>query len=66
MQDSGRGVLFKPNERICINQERGALLTQLACLNDEITALDVRTYKVPPQLELKIRFALEKLEETNF
>jgi hypothetical protein len=66
LQKEGKKMMFKANERICINQERGSLFTQLAHLQGEIKSSAVRTYKVPPEIEIKIRFALQKIVDSNW
>jgi hypothetical protein len=66
LQKEGKKMMFKANERICINQERGALFTQLAHNNGEIKSEGVRTYKVPPEIEIKVRFALQKIIDSNW
>lgn len=58
-QTWGRAACFTTFERICINQERGSLLSQL---NQDIPDNDVRYYKCPPKLEIKIRFAIQKVQ----
>jgi hypothetical protein len=66
LQREGKKMVFKTNERICINQERGSLFTQLTHLNGEVKSSAVRTYKVPPEIEIKIRFALQKIVDSNW
>jgi hypothetical protein len=61
-QQVGHSACFSTLERICINQERGALLSQL---NQENKASAIRYYKCPPQLEIKIRFTLQKTIDIN-
>lgn len=57
-QNNGKIYVFQTGERICINQERGALLSQLNYNfpNDE------RIYVIPPPIEAKVRLILEKIE----
>lgn len=61
-QTFGRASCFTTNERICINQERGALLSQL---NQDNKELDIRYYQCPPKLESKIRFTIQKVTDIN-
>ncbi len=61
-QTWGRAACFTTFERICINQERGALLSQL---NKENANDDIRYYKCPPKLESKIRFTIQKVTDIN-
>ena len=62
----GKYNMFSAGERICINQERGSLFSQLAGEKGEIFPHEVRTYKVPAQIEAKISFTIEKIEATNW
>jgi len=55
--------VFKLVERIMINQERGALFSQL---NKENPSDKIRFYECPPELEIKIRFSLQKIKDTNW
>lgn len=59
----GKNKVFTTGERIAINQERGAILSQIAYGNEEITALEVRTYRVSSQIENKIKFTLSKIAQ---
>lgn len=63
LQSLGKIYVFKVAERICINQERGSLLSQL---NNDNFPHEVRTYKVPEQIEAKISFTIDKIEATNW
>ena len=56
-QSLGKSASFSRGERICINQERGSLLSQL---NAEDFPKDVRDYKCNAFLEAKIRLTLKK------
>ena len=58
----GKNRAFTTGERICINQERGSLLSQL---NAENFPNDVRNYKCPAFLESKIRFTLNKIIDNH-
>jgi hypothetical protein len=66
MQTAGRIHVFKLGERICINQERGALLSQLAHNSNEVFLHEVRDYKVPLAIEAKIKFTTEKINATSW
>jgi len=61
-QAFGRTACFSVFERILINQERGALLSQL---NEENQQEDIRYYKCPAKLESKIRFVIQKVIDIN-
>ena len=61
-QSVGKQASFSRGERICINQERGSLLSQL---NAENFPDDVRNYKCPAFLESKIRFTLNKIIDNH-
>lgn len=60
MQSRGKIYTFKVAERICINQERGALLTRLA------DGTELRDYTIPAHIEAKVKFTIEKIESTNW
>lgn len=62
----GKSKVFSLGERICINQERGSLFSQLALNNKEIFQNEVRTYKVTEELEKKIKQTIEKIEATTW
>jgi hypothetical protein len=66
LQKQGRIHVFKVGERICINQERGALLSQLSHANNETFSHEVREYKIPVAIEAKIRFTIEKIHATGW
>lgn len=66
VQTQGRIHVFKVGERICINQERGALYSQLSHANYETSSHEVREYKVPAAIEAKIKLTIEKIEPTQF
>ena len=57
-QQVGKPACFSPLERMCINQERGALLSQL---NPETPESDIRYYECPPRIEAKIQFTIQKV-----
>lgn len=59
-QEEGRGRKFTVGERILINQERGALMSQQTFLlyNDDT---QLRYYQVPQSIEDKIQFIKSKL-----
>jgi hypothetical protein len=58
--------VFKVGERICINQERGALYSQLSHANNETQSHEVREYKMPAAIEAKIKITIDKIEPTQF
>lgn len=66
MQKEGRIYVFRVGERILINQERGALLTQLSRYYGENRPEDVRTYELPAHIEAKVKFTLERIEATHW
>jgi hypothetical protein len=61
-QSVGKSAIFSRGERICINQERGSLLSQL---NAASFPKDVRNYKCPAFLESKIKFTLNKIIDNH-
>lgn len=65
-QKEGKIESFSLPERICINQERGALLSQLAFLNKEVFASEVRQSKVSKTIDSKIQLVIKKIEATNW
>jgi hypothetical protein len=66
LQKEGKIYVFKVGERICINQERGSLFSQLSFDNNENFLHEVRGYECPPALEAKIKFTIEKIKATNW
>ena len=66
LQLHGRMHVFKTGERICINQERGALLSQLSYINKETFLHEVREYEVPAAIEAKIKLTIEKIQATGW
>ena len=58
--------VFKTGERICINQERGALFSQISFENNDSFFHEVREYEVSPELAIKIKLTLEKIKSTNW
>lgn len=64
IQSNGKIYVFKVCERICINQERGSLLSQLS--RNEVFPHEVRTYTIPPHIEAKVKFTIEKIQATNW
>lgn len=66
IQSDGRIYVFKVAERICINQERGALLSQLSHANHETFPHEVREYKIPAHIEAKVKFTIQKIHATNW
>lgn len=65
-QAKGRIHVFKVGERICINQERGALLSQLSHANRETFSHEVREYTMPVLVEVKIRSTIDKINATGW
>lgn len=61
-QTFGRPACFTTLERICINQERGSLYSQINQDNEES---DKRFYQCYPKLEIKIRFVIQKVIDNN-
>lgn len=61
-QKVGKTATFSVGERICINQERGSLLSQM---NAEDFPNDVRDYQCPVLLESKIKFTLKKIIDNH-
>ena len=59
-KEVGRGYVFTVNERILINQERGALMSQQNLLL-EIFNEDVRYYKISENIEKKVQLIKSKL-----
>jgi hypothetical protein len=59
-QEVGRGYIFTTFQRMLINQERGALMSQqtLMLYNE---ATPVRYYQVPESIETKIQLIKSKL-----
>ena len=66
LQKQGRIYVFKVGERICINQERGALLSQLSHSNNETFLHEVLEYTVPVGIEAKIKCTIEKIQATGW
>lgn len=62
-QSLGKMYVFKTLERVCINQERGSLLSQL---NDNNFSHEVRDYKISESLEVKVKISLEKIQATSW
>lgn len=63
---SEKHTTFSRFQRICINQERGALYSQFSFLLNEITQNEVRDYQCPAEIEAKIQFTLQKIKDTNW
>lgn len=55
IQAVGRTPIFTTGERICINQERGSLFSQMSFDGDQ-----VREYEVPLEIESKIQATIKK------
>lgn len=61
-QTFGKPACFTALERICINQERGSLYSQI---NQDNQKQDIRQYKCHPKLENKITFIIQKVINSN-
>jgi hypothetical protein len=61
-QAYGKPACFTTLERICINQERGSLLSQL---NEDTKENEIRHYQCHSKLESKVRFILQKVIDIN-
>ncbi|WP_154656443.1 hypothetical protein [Flavobacterium suncheonense] len=57
---------FSTGQRICINQERAALLDRKNYLFDSLPLSEVRDYKVPEQIEERIQFTLNKITDIDW
>lgn len=66
LQKQGKIHVFKVGERICINQERGALLSQLSHANNETFSHEVREYTMPVAIEAKVKVTIEKIQATGW
>lgn len=62
-QKLGKIYVFKVLERVCINQERGSLLSQI---NNDNFPHEIRTYQLPASIEAKVKMTLEKIEATSW
>jgi hypothetical protein len=62
-QKEGKIYIFTTSERICINQERGALFSQI---NKDNFPHQIRYYNVNPALEAKVQMTLEKLGKVSW
>lgn len=62
-QSLGKIYVFKTLERVCINQERGSLLSQI---NKDNFPFEIRTYKIPLSIEAKVKLTLEKIQATSW
>lgn len=62
-QSLGKIYVFKTLERVCINQERGSLLSQI---NKDNFPHEVRGYKIPPGIEAKVKLILDKIQATSW
>lgn len=56
---------FTEGEKICINQERGALSDKLYVMKGEMSPEVARDYKIPEKLENKVQFVLTKLKNES-
>jgi len=66
LQQQGQPPAFSTGERICINQERGALFTQLANDSRELLLDEVRFYQCDPALQSKIEALIKIIKATNW
>lgn len=57
---------FTAGEKTCINQERRSLREVKDYLNGKIAQVDIRFYKVSPQIEKKIQSCLEHINNTGW
>ncbi|WP_281233469.1 hypothetical protein [Flavobacterium gelatinilyticum] len=62
-QKYGRIYVFTSAERICINQERGSLLSQINLSN---RSDEIRYYQITPALEAKVKLTLHKVDQTTW
>lgn len=65
-QERGKSRMFSPGERISINQERAALDEFICYLFGGMPREEVRTYRVPEQLEEKIKWCCQQMQITGF
>lgn len=61
-RSNGKLYMFSTFERICINQERGSIMSQM---NQETAPDDIRHYQCPPKLESKIQIVNQKIINNN-
>lgn len=54
LKEVGKVGIFTTFERICVNQERGYLYSELSYLV-EVEPPPLRPYKIPEHIQLKIR-----------
>lgn len=59
-------MVFTTLERIVINQERGALFSQISGLRGEAFPSQVRYSQTPDHIEAKVKFAIEKIQASNW
>ena len=59
------GCIFTVGERIAINQERGALYTQLAVKNGELPPTEAREYQVSTGINNKVLKAVESFNNNQ-
>jgi hypothetical protein len=65
-QMEGKAPIFTLSERICINQERGSLFTQLSPSESDEFDSEIRHSQVPDTIESKIQFTLKKMKTDNW
>ncbi|MWB92956.1 hypothetical protein GON26_01150 [Flavobacterium sp. GA093] len=62
-QSIGKIYVFTTLERVCINQERGSLMSMI---NEDNFPHEVRNYKIPPSIEAKVKISLEHIQATSW
>lgn len=60
-RSNGTKTVFTTGERIAINQERGSIYTQISYESGEIDITETRNYQVSENIENKIKFTLNKI-----
>ena len=53
-------------QRICLSQERAAILVCIETLNYDLTERITPSYQLPDHLENKVQVILKKIEETDW
>ncbi|MBP4139655.1 hypothetical protein [Flavobacterium geliluteum] len=59
----GKIFVFTVLERVCINQERGSLLSQI---NNDNFPHEIRSYTIPANIEAKVKITIEKIQATSW
>lgn len=62
---NSRDCLFTTGQRIAINQERGALYTQLAVKSGELPPSEAREYQVSAEINTKVLKAVEQFHNNQ-